>query len=909
MKGTISAFIVSMLAYMLAGKAGLLLSIPPGFASAVWPATGVALALALRFALIPSVVGTAVGSFVINLAIASGDFSDITATGVTVAGLIGVAALLQTVFGYWLFRRLIGDFSTLLSPQQIIKFALVVALAGYTVSCTLSVLTLYLSGSIALSLVPFTWLTWWIGDSLGVLFFTPFLLTLIVPTSMMERSRKLQVIVPTLLMFLFTCALFSASLERQARENSLRINGKAYDLAEKIIEQLQHAERTLTAYSALINSIPHYSQEQFNRFSEVMLAEDSALYGVGWTEIIPHQRRHVVEQAFRDAGHPGFEFTQLSADGELERAHDQAFYYPVLYIYPLDRNRPAFGLNLAANAARKAALLKAKQIRRPVATAPIILAQETQQQKATILYKPVYASDNGDFLGYFSGVLRIEGILGESLQRLSKSGFSVVLTDITDRSSPSPLINQQTPRLEGFAPLRVNTTFGERDYQIELFANQYYTLPNKDWTSWMVLTGGFLLAALVQMFILAITGSHAHIRRQVEIQTHDLKVQTELANAASKAKSEFLSNMSHELRTPLNAIIGLINLCLKTPLSEKQSDYLTKASLASSTLLSLINQTLDHAKIEAGRLEIVEEPFSLSQTLNKLLAVFEFPAKEKQIELVADIGEQIPDQVIGDELRLDQILINLMSNALKFTEQGTVTLAVYCDSNGFFCFEVRDTGEGIPQTYRDTLFTAFEQGDNSTSRRFGGTGLGLTISRKFAQLMGGDLVLVSSGPEGSCFRVAVPLKVLEKDTCVPQSLHQLQATIVADTEETPATFASSLILLVEDTELNQLVAEELLAELGAKVIVANNGAQALEQLQQHPDIDLVLMDIQMPVMDGFEATRRIREMPAYQQLPIIAMTANALDQDVERCLNGGMDGHIAKPIDLATLAGTLARYL
>ncbi len=495
-------------------------------------------------------------------------------------------------------------------------------------------------------------------------------------------------------------------------------------------------------------------------------------------------------------------------------------------------------------------------------------------------------------------------------------GFSLVLTDITKPNQPLDLIRQRQPQLLGFPTFKYFTNFGERNYQIDLYANTQHQMPTKNWVSWAVLTGGFFIAALTQMFVLSVMGNHGRIRHEVDRKTQDLKTQTELANQASRAKSDFLSNMSHELRTPLNAIIGLINLCLKTELNRQQSDYLHKASLASNTLLSLINQTLDHAKIEAGRMELNQSGFSLSYMLLKLQAVFEQSTQDKDIHFSIVSGRGTPDQVIGDELRIEQILINLLGNAFKFTDRGQITLSVEYVAKDTFAFAVRDTGCGIPEAYKKELFTAFTQVDSSTSRIFGGTGLGLSISSKLAAMMQGQLELVSSDTSGSCFRVTVPLQVEDHSQVIslqvkPDDRVALPSVETKTSEvERRHMIAESLnvqpllgqtILLVEDIEINQMVAGGILQGFGAQVIIANNGQESLTLLAENDHIDLVLMDVQMPVMDGYEATMKIRQQSKYVNLPILAMTANAMEQDVKLCLQAGMNGHISKPIDAKVL--------
>ncbi|USX25076.1 ATP-binding protein [Oxalobacteraceae bacterium OTU3CINTB1] len=391
-----------------------------------------------------------------------------------------------------------------------------------------------------------------------------------------------------------------------------------------------------------------------------------------------------------------------------------------------------------------------------------------------------------------------------------------------------------------------------------------------------------------------------------------------MAEAANVAKSEFLANMSHEIRTPMSAVLGMAYLALRTEMTPRQHDYISKIHGAALSLLGIINDILDFSKIEAGRLELESIPFLLDDVLAHVSSVTAQRALDKQLDYVIDVAPDVPRYLVGDPLRLGQVLINLANNAVKFTPAGSLELrcalaggaaAASADGKARLCFSVRDTGIGMTPQQRGKLFRAFIQADGSTTRQYGGTGLGLSISQQLVRLMGGNIDVESQVDHGSTFRFEVELAVSDAAALAVRAA--VYEGPVAELKLDASPRRTARVLLAEDSADNQDVTRELLALQGLDVEVVGNGQLAVERLLAAGPhaYDLVLMDLGMPLLDGYEATQLLRKDGRFNELPVIAVTSHALADVRARCLANGMQDYVTKPIDPQRLYRVLSRWL
>ena len=938
-------------AYFIMGRLGLLLSLDNGYSTLIWPPSGVAL-IALFFYGLKVWPGLVLGAFLVNTPF-GGNLEVFLSNAASMHHnyLIALGNSTQAVIAYLILRRVLADLKTITRPADIVLFFLIAGPVCSLFASTVGASSLYVYGIIEAKEYATVWLTWWLGDTNGALIAAPVILVAAMPSHKGAGARRI-VGSFSLLLVLMLLALVVYLLQQWTDDGiRQRLNNSRALIALNMDMGLAELTHDLRLLGSVIELEPGLSREAYEGVASTALKVQPRLMSVSWNRRIKGAERGIAEQAIKEAYGINRGLTWRTPRGALEPAPAQDRYTYVHFIVPFAGNRAAVGYAVSTNPSRLATLRQTQNSGRAAVTPRLQLVQDdstgaSAPSYGVLMFVPV--SVGGEIIGYSTGVVRINPLIDAAL---AAAGVDNIQYRLLDTSAPEgeQLLASNIPGDGSIPPLLDNFTTRQTiqvlDHTWTLFVSPSEAFL-KAFEDVLVLQLVFVLAvittAVLSVFVLVMMGGQIETQRLVQARTAELE-------QANKVKSRFLNNMSHEIRTPMNGVVGMLRLLAETPLNKEQQQMVRLSRGSANTLLTVINDVLDISMMERGEFSITNAPTDVGEAVRECVMLLDGIAQDKKLILSCEINDVLQKLVETDGARLKQVLYNLIGNAIKFTPEGGhvwVETSITQSDEGWAHVDitVRDSGIGISDEDQRRVIKRFAQVDGSITRGQQGAGLGLSISASILELMGGGLALKSTLGEGTTVFVTLDgLRMLNKPASGAEGAgRSLEAGVLSghdaearnDTGELACAskdasqsggnntaekaLASAgkpcFVFVFEDNIVNKLLLQKVFAPRMETVEVASDGQSGLDMLaarigagERLPDV--ILMDIQMPVMNGFDATKKLLAVGSpFAHIPILALTADALPEQRKAFLAAGMVDVINKPFDFDEMFEKIGRY-
>jgi signal transduction histidine kinase/CheY-like chemotaxis protein len=926
--------------YFIVGRLALLLALPPGYATAVWPAAGIAVAGVLILGRRTG-VGIFIGSISVNICTtvflhAPRNLSHV----LIVDAIIAAGATIEALVGAGLIRRFVGFPTSLIADRDIVRLMALGGPAACLISATVGITTLGIARIVPHEDLLFNWFTWWVGDSIGVLIFLPLILIWMEKPGAW-RSRRFTVGVPLVANFVIVAAIFVAATRWEENKNRLEFNGRASQAARSLDRYLDEASRNLRSLAGLISSLPTIDNARFQAVASLTLKHQRGVEALSFIRRV------------RDADRPAFERTETQIRGSpfrilavpphgdlLVESPRRPVYFPICLTSRTRDPEKVIGMDSASRPGRMQILQNSMESGETVASSGFNLLAPPEGDEGFVLFSPIFrqgtppgtaAERDANLIGFSTALFSLSKMLPEAIDEKLRDQINLQICEKNSEGVESVLYSDvdESARLdEAGSFYHKSMDVGGQQWTFRAGRSQAYLSAHRSLQSWSVLAGGLLFNSMLGGFLLAITGRAAQVELVVARRTEELrmtnetlareqemtgrilrqlKIAKEAAEQAARAKSEFLANMSHEIRTPMTSILGYAKLLHSQDLSPGETrDFLDSLHRNAEHLLEVVSDVLDMSKIESGEMTVELMELSPATILEEVASLMKPQATEKGIEFITHFDPSTPKQINSDPTRVRQILLNLISNAIKFTEKGRISVAVsamVAQEKPAVRFEVSDTGIGLTAEQQRKIFQPFVQADSSTTRRYGGTGLGLSICSRLIEMLGGTISMESERDRGSTFSFTLPCNVSAAGE-TPKTPGEIP------TDCAPTNARTVRVLLAEDCpDIRRMLATELTPPC-FELDFAENGQVAVDKVLAGrvtgKAYDVVLMDMQMPVMDGELATRRFRD-EGFSDLPIIALTAHATSEYRALCASWGCNEYAAKPVKIDSLKAMIVR--